>query len=441
MTLFWGLSMRKLIWEQPVTPQSVSSLLPRAEQNSDSVKDLVQELINEVAIDGLSGIRNQTLRFDGVEVVDTRVPRLAMQKALENLDPSLRAAIEEAISRVRKFSELSVPPVIRTSIGSEANLEMRFQPIESVGVYVPGGKAVYPSSVVMNVVPAQVAGVKRIALCSPPQKQYGGLPDPAVLATAELLGIDEVYAIGGAGAVAAMALGVEEMALEPVQMVTGPGNVFVATAKRMLRDKIAIDSEAGPTEILIIADETANPSWIAADLISQAEHDENAAAVLLTTSLSLLESVASEIDKQAAKTFNRERVLSALESQQSALVLVDSLETAVAIANEYATEHLEIQTANPREILKDISNAGAIFLGSFSPVSLGDYLAGSNHVLPTSGQAKRSSGLSVYSFLRPQQIVDYGSSGLEMVAGMLETFANAEGLPGHGDAARIRFRD
>ena len=430
-----------MIWELPVTPQSVSSLLPRAEQSSDSVKDIVQEIINEVANDGLHGIKNQTLRFDGLEVFDPIVPGAAMQNALENLDPGLRQAIEEAISRVKKFSQQSLPSTIKTEIGSEASLEMRFQPVESVGVYVPGGKAVYPSSVVMNVVPAQVAGVKRIALCSPPQKQFDGLPDPAVLATAQLLGIDEVYAIGGASAIAAMALGVSALTLKPVQMITGPGNIFVATAKRMLRGKIAIDSEAGPTEILIIADETANPSWIAADLISQAEHDENAAAILLTTSQKVLESVALEIEEQVAETFNRDRVLSSLGSKQSALVLVNSLETAVAIANEYATEHLEIHTANPRSILENITNAGAIFLGSHSPVSLGDYLAGSNHVLPTSGQAKRSSGLSVYTFLRPQQIVDYGPSGLEKVAGMLETFANAEGLPGHGDAARIRFRD
>jgi histidinol dehydrogenase len=291
----------------------------------------------------------------------------------------------------------------------------------------------------MNVVPAQVAGVRRIVLCSPAQKEYGGDPHPLILAAAELLGIEEVYAIGGASAIAALAEGIDDIGLEKVDLVTGPGNAYVATAKQLLRSKIAIDSEAGPTEILIIADEKANPKWIAADLISQAEHDESAAAVLLSTSSKLIEEVKQEIELQLAKTANRERATKALSGEQSALVLVESISDAIEIANLYATEHLEIQTERPRDVLQKITNAGAVFLGGYSPVSLGDYLAGSNHVLPTSGQARRSSGLSVYTFLRQQQVVDFESDALVEVSDLLTKFADAEGLPAHGEAARIRF--
>jgi len=433
--------MRKVIWDQPVSLESVNLLLPRAEQSSELVKDSVEKIIQEVASGGLAAIVEQRLRFDEVSDSDVKVPSAALDEALDGLDADLRDAIEESISRVKKFSLESLPMGKSTNLAKDSKVEIRFQPVDSVGVYVPGGKAVYPSSVVMNVVPAQVAGVGRIAICSPPQKEFANLPHPAVLATAKLLGIEEVYAIGGASAVAALALGISELALRPVEMVTGPGNIYVATAKRLLQSRIAIDSEAGPTEILIIADETANPSWIASDLISQAEHDENAAAVLITNSEVLLNRVLNELENLVDATVNRDRVLKSLNSQQSALVLVESLDLAVDIANEYAAEHLQIQTENPRGLLSRIRNAGAIFLGDFSPVSLGDYLAGSNHVLPTSAQAKRSAGLSVYTFLRPQQIVDYGREGLLKVVDQLETFAKAEGLPGHGDAARIRFRN
>jgi histidinol dehydrogenase len=291
----------------------------------------------------------------------------------------------------------------------------------------------------MNAVAAQSADVPRIAIASPPQKEFGGLPHPTILATAGLLGLTEVYAIGGAAAVAAFAYGVTEIELAPVRMVTGPGNVYVAAAKRALRGLIGIDSEAGPTEILIIADDSANPKSIAADLISQAEHDENAAAVLVTDSSDLISAVQIELAEQIAVTKNAERVKASLGGLQSALVLVPDLATAVAVSNEYATEHLEIQTRNPKALLPKISNAGAIFLGEFSPVSLGDYLAGSNHVLPTGEQAKFGPGLGVHTFLRPQQVVDYSESALAEVASQLDTFAIAEGLSAHGDAAKIRF--
>jgi histidinol dehydrogenase len=362
-----------------------------------------------------------------------------LEKALSELAPDLRAAIETAIERVRKVSEAGVPKGFDLELAEGAVVSQRYVPVDSVGLYVPGGKAVYPSSVVMNAVAAQAAGVPRIAIASPPQKEFGGLPHPAILATAALLGVTEVYAIGGAAAVAAFGYGIKEIDLRPVRMVTGPGNIYVAAAKRALRGLIGIDSEAGPTEILIIADKFANPASVAADLISQAEHDENAAAVLVTDSKELISAVQRELDIQVTATANVDRVKAALAGVQSALVLVPDLETAVAVSNEYATEHLEIQTQNPQALLPKITNAGAIFLGEYSPVSLGDYLAGSNHVLPTGEQAKFGPGLGVHTFLRPQQIINYSRSALQAVTNQLDTFAIAEGLSAHGDAAKIRF--
>jgi histidinol dehydrogenase len=294
--------------------------------------------------------------------------------------------------------------------------------------------------VIMNVVPALVAGVKQIAIATPGQAAFGGRAHPTVLATAALLGIKDVYTIGGPAAVIAFAYGVPEIGLEPVQLVTGPGNVYVAAAKRLLRGVIAIDSEAGPTEIMIIADNSANAGYLAADLISQAEHDEQAAAILVTDSLELIEKVKLEIEAQVATSTNKSRILEALAGQQSALVLVASVADAVAVANNYATEHLSIQTSKNTELVQDISNAGAVFLGSYSPVSLGDYLAGSNHVLPTGGQAKFGSGLGVHTFLRAQQVIEYTESALSEVANNVVSIANSEGLEAHGEAIKIRFQ-
>lgn len=431
--------MRKITWSGPVTPATVAKTLPRASTTVDSSLEATAKLIQEVKDSGMQALLAHAERFDGVRPQNLRVPASALKTALAELDPNLRSAIEIAIDRVRKVSRASVPSDLRTELAPGAFVTTRFQPVDSVGVYVPGGKAVYPSSVVMNVVAAQEAGVKRIALATPAQKAFGGLPHPAILATAAILEVDEVYAIGGASAIAAFAFGVEEISLAPVRVVTGPGNIFVAAAKRLLRGQIGIDSEAGPTEILIIADDSANPAFIAADLISQAEHDENAAAVLVTHSKELIDLVQKELDVQLASTANQQRVTQSLSGEQSALVLTDSLHTSIAIANEYATEHLEIQVADNQKVLQQISNAGAIFLGPYSPVSLGDYLAGSNHVLPTSEQAKFGPGLGVHTFLRPQQIIEYSESALRQVSEPLQTFAKAEGLPAHGDASRIRF--
>ena len=431
--------MRSFVWDGEITAQRVRELIPRAAVSIDSVTPSVQKLISEVQTEGITALARHAQEFDGVVPNSFRVPSDAIKASEASLPDELRAAITESIARVRKASQATLPTAVSLEVSVGGAVETRFVPVDSVGLYVPGGKAVYPSSTVMNVVPAQAAGVPRIAVASPAQKDNDGLPSNVVLATCALLGIDEIYSIGGASAIAAMAFGVPEIGMEPVRMVTGPGNIYVAAAKRQLRSQIAIDSEAGPTEILIIADESANPAFVAADLISQAEHDENAASVLLTTSQPLVDEVLAELERLGSKTANSNRVASALGGNQSAAVLVESIDQAIDIANEYATEHLEIQTAEPEAVSKKITNAGAIFLGSHTPVSLGDYLAGSNHVLPTGEQAKFASGLSVMSFLRSQQVVNYSQAALKEVASKLQVFAEAEGLPAHSEAVQIRF--
>ncbi|NCX35419.1 MAG: histidinol dehydrogenase, partial [Actinobacteria bacterium] len=358
-------------------------------------------------------------------------------------DPNLRAVIEEAIRRVRIVhrDQVRASSVVRVVDGGE--IEERWVPVDRVGLYVPAGRAVYPSSVVMNVVPAQIAGVKSIALASPPQKENAGWPNEIVLATCALLGINEIYAMGGAQAIAAFAFGIkDENGIEisaPVDIVTGPGNIYVAAAKRALRGIIGIDSEAGPTEIAIVADESANAGEVAADLISQAEHDTIAAALLITNSLSLADEVLEQISIRVARTKHRERITEALAGEQSAIVIVDDLKQGIEVANAYAAEHLELQVKDPKSASTEIRNAGAIFLGRFSPVSLGDYLAGSNHVLPTGGCACHSSGLSVQTFLRGLHFVTYNERAFREVAGSVITFAEAEDLPAHGEAIKARF--
>ena len=334
-----------------------------------------------------------------------------------------------------------MPAPALTELGAGALIEQRWQPVRRAGFYVPGGKAVYPSSVIMNVVPAQVAGVASVVLASPPQAEHGGAVHPTILAAAGLLGVTDVYAMGGAGAIGALAYGVPDAGLEAVDVVTGPGNVFVAAAKRLVRGVVGIDAEAGPTEILVIADASADPVLVAADLLSQAEHDELAAAILVTDAPEFASLVVAELEGQLDATTHRERARAAVDAPQSAVVLVDDLDAAAEFSNLYGPEHLEIQTADPDAVLARISDAGAIFLGAYSPVSLGDYLAGSNHVLPTGGQARFSSGLGASTFLRPQQVVRYDREGLAEVSARLRAFSDAEQLPAHGDAVDIRFRD
>jgi histidinol dehydrogenase len=415
------------------------TLIPRHIGDSASAHAAARNLVDEVRAGGEDALRKHAEQFDRVTGHEIRVPREKLQDALAGLNPDLRAALESAIERVRKATEAQLPSGAVTTFGSGATVTQRWLPVERVGLYVPGGKAVYPSSVVMNVVPAQVAGVGSIALVSPPQEAFGGQIHPTILAAAELLGITEVYAMGGASAIGALAFGVAELGLQPVSVITGPGNQYVAAAKRYVRSHVGIDSEAGPTEILIIADSSANPRFVASDLISQAEHDELASAVLVTDDPALVDAVSRELAAQVNETLHAERIGVALGGPQSALVVVDSLDVAVDFSNAYGPEHLEVQTARNDELLPQLVNAGAIFVGDYSPVSLGDYSAGSNHVLPTGGHSAFSSGLGAYTFLRAQQVVEYSRDALNEVADGLQALANNEVLPAHGEAVAIRF--
>lgn len=413
--------------------------IPRNSIDVQAASNIAAELINDVRERGELALHDQAFNLDRVSGHSIRVPQEHIDQALSELSPQLRNSLEETISRVRLGSQAQIPQQVSTEVASGATIIQRWQPVERVGLYVPGGKAVYPSSVIMNVVPAQVAGVTSIALASPPQAQYEGRVHPTILAAAGLLGITEVYAMGGAGAIGAFAYGVPELGLTPVNVVTGPGNIYVAAAKRLVRGTVGIDSEAGPTEILIIADSSANPTFIAADLISQAEHDEMASAVLVTNSEDVAQETVKEISRLVPKTQHAERVKTSLGGPQSALVIVDDLDIAVDFSNAYGPEHLEIHTMNASQLVSSITNAGAIFVGDYTPVSLGDYSAGSNHVLPTAGQALFSSGLGAYTFLRPQQIVEYTKDALSIVAEGIRLLSDDEDLPAHGDAVDIRF--
>lgn len=409
----------------------------------DSALKEIEPIISKVRDGSESDLLELGERFDGIRPASVIVPKEIIEAALSNLDPSLRAVIEEAIRRVRIVHRDQVRETSTVRVVDGGEVEERWVPVDRVGLYVPAGRAVYPSSVVMNVVPAQIAGVKSIALASPPQRENDGWPNELVLATCALLGIEEVYAIGGAQAIAAFAFGIKSNdgreISSPVDIVTGPGNIYVAAAKRALRGIIGIDSEAGPTEIAIVADESAIAGEVAADLISQAEHDTIAAAVLITDSLSLAEQVERELSNRVARTKHRERITEALAGNQSAIVIVENLKQGIEVANAYAAEHLELQVRDPKSASLEIRNAGAVFLGRFSPVSLGDYLAGSNHVLPTGGCACHSSGLSVQTFLRGLHFVTYNERAFREIAGSVITFAEAEDLPAHGEAIKARF--
>ncbi|KHK96913.1 histidinol dehydrogenase [Microbacterium mangrovi] len=411
--------------------------VPRAEAARAEALAAAARIVDDVSVRGEEALRAQAEQFDGVSGHDVRVPASHLDEALENLDPVVRDALERAIVRVREASAAQVPAPTTTVLAPGAVVSQRWQPVRRVGVYVPGGKAVYPSSVVMNVVPAQVAGVEQVALASPPQREFDGRVHPVILAAARLLGVDEVYAMGGAGAIGAFAYGVASLGLDPVDVVTGPGNNFVAAAKRAVAGRVGTDAEAGATEILIVADAGADPRLIAADLISQAEHDEQASAVLVTDAPSLADAVAAQVAVMADATRHSTRVRAALAGPQSAIVLVDDRATATAFSNAYAPEHLELHLDDPRP--EEFGNAGAVFVGAHSPVSLGDYLAGSNHVLPTGGQARYASGLSAATFLRPQQVIEYDRAALSEVRDAIVALAEAEALPAHGEAVTARF--
>ena len=421
------------------TSAELAELVPRATTDVSAATEIARTLIDDVRDRGEAALLDQAQQLDGVRPPRIRVDIDEIARAVRGLFPEVRDALEAAIDRVQQATRAQVPTSTVTSLGPGADIIQRWQPVGRVGFYVPGGKAVYPSSVVMNVVPAQVAGVSSVALASPAQRQFGGAVHPTILGAAGLLGVDEIYAMGGAGAIGAFAYGVPALGLDPVQVITGPGNVYVAAAKRLVRGVVGIDSEAGPTEILVIADATANPYLVAADLVSQAEHDELAAAVLVTDSPELAVAVVAEVRRLAASAHHSERVTTALSGEQSAVVLVADLTAAAAFSNAYAPEHLEIQTAEPGLVLDQISSAGAIFLGENSPVSLGDYLAGSNHVLPTGGQSRFSSGLGAYTFLRPQQVINYSRAALRTVEAQIVALSLAEDLPAHGAAVTARF--
>lgn len=423
-------------------------MLPRPELNFATAAETVEGIIARVRTEGFAALRDLAERFDGVTQTHTRVPAEEMVRALAELDPKVRAGLEESIARSRSFAEAQVPGPSEVRYGTGATVTQRWVPVRRVGLYVPGGLAVYPSSVIMNAVPALAAGVGSLAIASPPQKEFGGLPHPTILAAAQLLGVNEVHAMGGAQAIAAFAYGVPvadgedaNLAIEPVDVVTGPGNLFVATAKRLVKGVVGIDAEAGPTEIAILADSSANAVYIAADMISQAEHDPNAAAVLVTDSEELAAAVREALETQCTTTKHSERVRVALGGNQSAVILVDDLESGIAVCNVYAAEHLEIHTQDAVAVAARITAAGAVFVGPHSPVSLGDYCAGSNHVLPTSGTAAFASGLNVNTFLKAIQVIDYDRAALRDVAGHVIALANAEDLPAHGDAVGIRFGD
>jgi len=420
-----------------LSPAELLAAVPRADVARESALTTAAQIVHDVAARGEEALREQAERFDGASGHDIRVPASHLEEALAGLDSQVRTALEEAIARVRTASAAQVPAPVTTELGAGARVTQRWQPVRRVGVYVPGGKAVYPSSVVMNVVPAQVAGVEVVALASPPQREFGGRVHPVILAAAHLLGVEEVYAMGGAGAIGALAYGVASIGLDPVDVVTGPGNNFVAAAKRAVAGLVGTDSEAGATEILIVADDAADPRLVAADLISQAEHDEQASAVLVTPSERLARLVEAELTMRVPRTRHAERVQVALGGPQSATVLVDDLAQATAFSNAYAPEHLELHLAEPKP--EEFVNAGAVFVGADSPVSLGDYLAGSNHVLPTGGQARYAAGLSAATFLRPQQVIEYDRDALAAVRHDIVTLAQAEALPAHGEAVEARF--
>jgi histidinol dehydrogenase len=423
-----------------LTKSAYQSELPRADLNVGEAMRLIEPILKRVKNGSESDLLDLAQEFDGVRPPSIRVPGTALASALAGLDPAVREALELSISRLRIVHSDQVRSDTKTMVVDGGVVTERWIPVDRVGLYVPGGRAVYPSSVMMNVIPAQIAKVASIAVASPPQKDFGGLPHPTILATCALLGITEVYAVGGAQAIALFAYGMEGLA-EKCDLVTGPGNIYVAAAKRALRGVIGIDSEAGPTEIAILADKSAIAGDVAADLISQAEHDVIAAAILVTDSQELADAVRTELIIRVGATKHSERIREALSGIQSAIAIVDSIEQGIDVVNAYAAEHLEIQTVNARIDAGKIRNAGAVFIGRFSPVSLGDYSAGSNHVLPTGGCACHSSGLSVQTFLRGLHFIEYDETAFLEILPTVITLANAEDLPAHGQAMSARLEN
>ena len=425
---------------QSLSRAQYKQVIPRAGLDVAHAMVAIEPILERVKNGNEDTLRALAREFDGVDPEHIRVPRAAIDLALAGLEPEIRVALEISIGRIRIVHEAQARKTEKTEVAPGAYVSQKWIPVDRVGLYVPGGQAVYPSSVMMNVVPAQIARVPSIAVASPPQREFGGLPHPTILATCALLGIYEVYAVGGAQAVAMFAYGISGLC-EPVDLVTGPGNIYVAAAKRALRGIIAIDSEAGPTEIGILADDSALAGEVAADLISQAEHDLSASAVLVTTSTTLAMEVRSELTRRVALTRHSERITAALTGVQSAIVIVDSMKQGIDVMNGYAAEHLELHVREVEAVASEIRNAGAVFMGRFAPVSLGDYSAGSNHVLPTGGCACHSSGLSVQTFLKGVNFIEYDAAAFADIAATVITLAKAEDLPAHGEAISARFEE
>jgi histidinol dehydrogenase len=413
------------------------AVLPRAQLDVEVAVEAVRPVCEAVRDRGAIAVRELTETYDDVRLDELRVPAEALVSALRDLHPAVRAALEEAIDRTRSVHQAQLRQDAAVEVAPGATVVERWVAVGRVGLYVPGGLVAYPSSVVMNVVLAHVAGVPSIAVASPPKPEFAGRPNPAVLAACALLGVDEVYAVGGAQAIAMFAYGVEGVA--PVDLVTGPGNVYVAAAKRLLRGIVGIDAEAGPTEIAILADHTADAGFVAADLVAQAEHDELASCLLVTPSDDLAAAVETALVSRVAKARHRARVEKAL-SGQSAVALVDDIDHGVEVVDAWAAEHLEVMTADASAVAARVRNAGAIFVGPYAPVSLGDYLAGSNHVLPTGGTARHTGGLSVQSFLRGIHVVDYSRDALAAVAPHISALGGAEDLAAHVEAVQTRLR-
>lgn len=425
-----------------LSPSELRARLPRAEVDIEVATERVTPILAAVRADGAAALRHYAETFDGVVPASLRVPGEVIAAAPAALAPAVREALVEAIRRARLGHEAQLPVERTTELADGALVHQRWIPVRRVGLYVPGGLAAYPSSVIMNVVAAQVAGVASLAVTSPPQKENEGWPEPTVLAACALLGVDEVYAAGGAQAVGMLAYGVTgeqpEDSCEPVDVITGPGNIYVAAAKRAVLGTVGIDAEAGTTEIAVLADAGADPAFVAADLISQAEHDPAAASVLVTDSTELAAAVAREIAAQVGEAKHADRIRAALSGPQSGVVLVDDVEHGLVVVDAYAAEHLEIQTADAAAVAARVRNAGAIFVGPYSPVPLGDYIAGSNHVLPTGGTARYAAGLNVHAYLRSVQVIEYSAAALEAVTDPLVALAQAEDLPAHGTAATLR---
>lgn len=414
----------------------LADLLKRDPNNYTAYESTVQEIVEDVRKNRDQALFAYTKKFDGADLDSSniRVTEAEIQEAMSQVDPELLTVMKRAMKNIREYHEKQKQYSWFDSRPDGTLLGQKVTPLSSVGVYVPGGKAAYPSSVLMNIIPAEVAGVPRIVMVTPPDKN--GKVNPVTLIAAHLAGATEVYKAGGAQAVAALAFGTES--IPRVNKIVGPGNIFVALAKKAVYGHVSIDSIAGPSEILVLADETANPRYVAADLLSQAEHDELASAILVTTSMELAEEVSRQIEV-FLQTLSRRDILEKSLENYGYILVADSMEDAIATANEIASEHLEIVTRNPFEVMTKIQNAGAIFMGEYSSEPLGDYFAGPNHVLPTNGTAKFFSPLGVDDYIKKSSIIYYSREALEPIHKDIETFAEAEHLTAHANSIRVRF--